>query len=177
MSGSRAADEDRGVDLRRRVLLLAASVALAGVVGAAEKGTPYDVRVDAEGGAEAGLPEGTLALVAESAPEAGEVAAYRTAGDDLAASPVQAVEETDEGRFYTMEGHEQGPSTIVGDGQVLGRLEASASHVGTPWALPLTVQGAVGAILVGGYLGAAILRSSPRTPPEPRRILRRLLRL
>lgn len=132
--------------------------ALAGAAGIAEQVAPYDLRVDRGGDADERLPPGTAALVETTRPTVGDVAAYETVGDDLAAGEVHSIRETDSSRHYTIQGGSDDP-TIVNDDEVFGQLVAHAAYVGTPWTLPVSVQMGINALLVGAYMAAGTFRN------------------
>lgn len=160
MSSSSLDPTDLARGLRSRVFVVAVLALLAGTMGAAEQASPYDLQVDADGEGLESIPPGSIALVAQTPPDKGDIAAYRSPGDDLAAGPVESVLETDDGRIYTVGSY--GPDdgfSILGGDQVLGRLVADVPHVGTPWTLSLGTQVAVNASLVGTYLVVGAYRT------------------
>lgn len=147
-------------ELKTRMFVVATLAAVAGMAGAAEHASPYDLRVDSGGADDGNLPTGTVVLVHDARPTVGDRAAYYSPGDDLAAGQVESVRETDDRRFYTLGSEGPGDdATIVEEEQVMGKLVAEAPHVGSPWTLPLSAQVAINVSLVGAYVGIGAYRA------------------
>lgn len=159
MSRSRANPSNRPLSLRTRFLVIGAAVALAGVVGAAENLTSYEVLVDTGGQTEARLPGGSMALMVETRPEVGQVAAYHTSSDDLAADPVESIWDQGTDRYYALDHADRDRPTVVADEQVMGRLATSVPHLGTLWTLPAAVQVTLKVVLVTTYLGVGAYKT------------------
>lgn len=160
MTRSASEPSTRSSALRNRALLAGFAIATAGVVGFVEHVGPYDVRVDIEGVETERIPPGSIAIVHDTAPEVGDVAAYN-GPDDLDAGRVVSINEHQGHHFYAVGydgGTDQATATVT-EHQMEGRLVAHAEHVGTPWTLPTEAKVAIQVLLVAGYLGVGAYRS------------------
>lgn len=175
MSRSPGDDGDRLSWLRTRLLVITAVAAVAGVVGAVENASPYDVRVDdGDGG---GIPSGSLALVEQARPVPGDVAAYHRAEDDLGAALVTSVRDLGADRYYVLDLEAaDGSPSMVADDRVLGRLTGQTPHLGALWTLPATTHATIHVVLVGAYLGVGAIRARRYRFDSLTRLLGRVLR-